>query len=75
MEELANIHRATAIGVDLVLYPMLKRGQYVRIVRGPLSGVTGRVSKRKESFRIVLNVTILNTAVAAELDMGDVELL
>ena len=75
LEELANIHRAAAIGVDLVLYPMLKRGQYVRIVRGPLSGVTGRVSKRKESFRIVLNVTILNTAVAAELDMGDVELL
>lgn len=73
--ELANIHRATSTGADLVLYPLLKRGKQVRIVRGPLTGVTGKVSKRKESFRIVLNVTILNTAVAAELDMGDVEAL
>jgi transcriptional antiterminator RfaH len=73
--ELANIHRATTSGADLVLYPLLKRGKRVRIVRGPLSGVTGKVSKRKEAFRIVLNVTILNTAVAAELDIDDVEAL
>ena len=75
LTELANIHRATSSGTDLVLYPLLKRGKQVRIVRGPLSGVTGKVSKRKESFRIVLNVTILNTAVSAELDMDDVEAL
>jgi hypothetical protein len=73
LEELANIYRATSTGADLILYPLLKRGRFVRIVRGPLTGVTGRVSKRKESFRIVLNVTILNTAVSAELDMDDVE--
>ena len=45
------------------------------MVRGPLSGGQGRISSRKETFRLVLNVSILGTAVAAEVDMDDVELI
>jgi len=75
LEELRQIYLASAGPADLTLYPQLKRGRRIRVVRGPLSGVQGRISSRKETFRLVLNVSILGTAVAAEVDMDDVELI
>lgn len=73
LDELGNIYLASCGEVELSSYPQLKRGQLVEVLRGPLAGVTGRISKRKEGFRLVLNVSILGTAVAAEMDMEDVE--
>ena len=75
LDELLNIYLASCGGADLQLYPQLKRGRVVRVQKGVLAGVVGRISRRKEGFRLVLNVTILGTAVAAELDMDDVELV
>jgi transcriptional antiterminator RfaH len=73
LEELADIYVAIHQGADLALYPQLKRGRRVRVARGPLTGLRGRITERKGGFRLVLNVTILGTAVAAEVDMADVE--
>jgi transcription antitermination factor NusG len=72
LDELRQIHRALASPAELVLYPRLRRGRRVRVLRGPLTGVVGRIAHRKGTFRLVLNVTILGTAVAAELDVEDV---
>ena len=75
LDELRNIYLASHSEVNLILYPQLKRGRYVRVIGGALRGVVGRISTRKENFRVVLNVTILGTAVAAEVEMDHVELL
>lgn len=75
LDELRSIYLASHQDVDLLLYPMLKRGQTVRVVRGPLSGLYGKVSRRKRSFRLVLTVSCLDTAVACELDIDDVEVV
>ena len=75
LEELYNIYLATSGEVEINLYPQLKKGRRVRVIAGPLEGVTGRISIRKESLRLVLNVSILGTAVGAEVDMDQVELL
>ena len=75
LEELYNIYLATSGEVEINLYPQLKKGRRVRVIAGPLEGITGRISIRKESLRLVLNVSILGTAVAAEVDMDQVELL
>jgi transcription antitermination factor NusG len=72
--ELRQIYMAINSAADLVFYPQLKRGKLVRVLRGPLKGVTGMISKRKENFRLVLNLSILGQAVAAEMSMDDVEL-
>lgn len=73
--ELRQIYLACSVFNDLNLYPQLKRGRSIRVIRGPLQGVSGKISLRKETYRIVLNISILGTAVAAEVDMDDVELL
>ena len=75
LHELKSVYLASNQGIDLSLYPMLKRGQTVRVVRGPLTGLYGKVSRRKRSFRLVLSVSCLDTAVACELDMDDVEVV
>ena len=75
LSELQQIYLASCGPGELSLYPQLKRGRNVRVIRGPLQGIRGKISSRKETFRLVLNVTILGTAVAAEVDMDDVELL
>ena len=73
--ELRNIYLASSGDANLTLYPQLRRGRYVRVTSGPLTGVSGRISRRKEGLRLVLNVSILGTAVAAEIDMSEVELV
>ena len=75
LDELHNIYLACQGGADLTLFPQLKRGRQVRVLRGPLAGVHGRISKRKEALRLVLNVSILGAAVATEVEMEDVELV
>lgn len=73
-EELYNVYLASNLGAALTLYPLLKRGRWVRVISGPLAGLSGRISARKdEGFRLVLNVSILGSAVAVEVDMASVE--
>ena len=73
--ELKSIYVASEKGAGMTLYPQLKRGRDVRVVRGPLAGITGKISRRKESFRLVLNVSALGSAVALEVDIDDVEMM
>ena len=75
LEELASVFLASKVGAGLTLYPQLKRGRLVRLLRGSMAGVSGRISRRKDKFRLVLNVTVLGSAVALEVDMNDVELI
>lgn len=75
LREIRAIHTALSNSADLALYPQLKRGKWVRVVRGPLVGAEGMISQRKDNLRLVLNVSILGQAVAAEIAMEDVELL
>ena len=74
LSELQGIEIASGHGTGVVLYPRLQRGQWVRVVSGPLAGVRGRISRRKECYRIVLDMTALQAAAAIEVDMADVEL-
>ena len=74
LAELRNIHIATQHGSGVELYPQLRRGTWVRVVRGPLEGVRGRISQRAKQYRIVLDMTALQSAMAVEVEMQDVEI-
>ena len=75
LDELKSVYVASEKGAGLTLYPQLKRGRNIRVVRGPLRGVTGKISRRKERFRLVLNVSALGSAVSVEVDIDDVEVI
>ena len=46
----------------------------MRVVRGPVAGISGRISRRNENYRIVLELTAMQSSVAVEVEMQDVEI-
>jgi transcription antitermination factor NusG len=58
----------------LMPWPYLQSGQHVRIDRGPLAGVDGIVAKAEDGKpRVVVSVTLLQRAVAAEVERDWIE--
>lgn len=53
-------------------HPFLDCGEQVRVVRGPLEGVTGILVRKRNACRLVLSVQMLTQAVAVEVGAGDV---
>jgi hypothetical protein len=45
----------------------------VRVIRGSLEGVEGILIRKKNQFRLVLSVDMLEKSVAVEIDAFDVE--
>ena len=62
-----------ALRVEPHLY--LNAGTRVRILQGPLAGMTGILVRRKNSYRVVLSVDLIAQSVALEVDAADIERL
>ena len=52
--------------------PLIKEGQMVEVVHGPLKGVVGRVVQKNEKARLVLSVVLIGQGVSVEIDAADV---
>jgi transcriptional antiterminator RfaH len=48
---------------------IVKRGQRVRIVDGPLAGIEGIVQAHKSRYRLILKIDCIQQAVACEIDI------
>lgn len=66
-------------GVDNQLYAepcqYLRVGKRVRVVRGPMVGAEGILSRKKDRYRVVISVDVLMRSVAVEVDATDLELI
>lgn len=69
-DEIENIRRLVEAGPVLPCGPVV--GETVVVRKGPLAGVIGTVQKIKGAFRVVVNVHLLNRAVAAEVDADSI---
>lgn len=56
-------------------HPYLTAGTSVRILHGPLAGMTGILVRKKNSYRVVLSVDLIARSVALEVDAADIERL
>ena len=55
--------------------PYLKVGKRVRVVRGPMAGAEGILSRKKDRYRFVISVDVLMRSVAVEVDASSLELV
>ena len=55
--------------------PYLRVGRRVRVVRGPLAGAEGILSRKKDRYRVVISVDVLMRSVSVEVDAMDLELV
>ena len=53
-------------------HPYLKVGRRVRVLDGPMNGIEGILIRRKDKFRVVINIDLLMRSVAVEVDESDV---
>lgn len=66
--EIASLQTASFSGVPAEPWPYLKVGERLRLDRGPMAGVEGLLVEIRNSYRLVLSVTLLNRSVAVEID-------
>ena len=49
-------------------YPYLTEGREVRVIRGPLAGLSGILIRKKSKHRLVVSIDLLRQSVAVEID-------
>lgn len=54
-------------------YPELQKGTEITVKNGPLKGVIGILVEKKTSYRLVVNLDIINSSVSTEIDVADIE--
>ncbi len=59
---------------EVIVMPELVAGVAVVVRSGPLRGIRGVVERRKNATMVAINVEMLGQSIAAELDVGELEL-
>lgn len=74
LQELEQIKMALSVDSTLGAVAAIKRGKRVRIIGGPFMGIEGVVHTLKGTNKVILNVEMINQAVAVEVDREYIEL-
>lgn len=70
--EIEAIQRTATGNLRVEPHPFLKCGDPVRVVTGPLQGVTGILTRKKNLCRLILSVDMLAQSIAVEINASDV---
>jgi transcription antitermination factor NusG len=60
-------------GLPFSPWPFIRVGERVRVRAGPLAGTEGILVREKSAYRVVINVDLLNRAVAVEVERDLIE--
>ena len=71
--EIESIRQLLLSGKQCYPYPFVQEGAWIRVRRGPLTGVEGRLVQIKSQTRLILSINLLSRSVATEVDARDVE--
>ena len=71
--EIESLRRTLASGLPCDKWDALVPGALVKVKRGPLAGVQGRLVRIKNSFRLVVSISVFSQAISTELGLHDVE--
>jgi transcription antitermination factor NusG len=71
--EVESVREALARRVAFEPHPRLGPGQEVRVVGGPLRGLSGILLRKERKYRLVLAVRAMGQGISAEVDASDVE--
>jgi transcription antitermination factor NusG len=71
--EIEAVRRTLGSGVPCDRCETLAPGTLVKVMRGPLAGVEGRLLRMKNSLRLVISISVFSQAISAEVGLNDVE--
>jgi transcription antitermination factor NusG len=73
--QIQAVRRFLEANIALDPYPYIQVGQRVEIIAGPLKGIQGILVQKKNRFRFVLKVDLIQQAVSMEVDASDIRAL
>ena len=74
-EEIEAVQKVLSIGASFSLSPVLEEGDRVRVVRGALSGVEGRLAPTHSASRLVISIDMIHQSISVNVSRTDVELI
>jgi len=75
IDELLQIEQALRTGVNLTPHKYIKKGQYCRVIGGPLADLHGIVVKTRGTARLLLQIDMLGQATSVEIDTDMIEVI
>jgi transcription antitermination factor NusG len=72
-DEEISILRIATENLKAEPHPYLNNGDAVRIVAGPLAGMTGILTRRKQEYRVVLSIEAIMRSIVVEVSEFDIE--
>jgi len=72
-DEEISVLRAVTESLKAEPHPYLSNGDAVRIVAGPLAGMTGILTRRKQEYRVVLSIEAIMRSIVVEVSEFDIE--
>lgn len=73
LAELSRIERAISAGAPLIPHKYIEKGQWCRVIAGPLLGLEGIVVQNRGNTRLVLQIDLLGQAASVEIDIDMIE--
>jgi len=71
--EIGMVRRVVEAPVNVLPHSFLDRGDQVRVLRGPLTGLTGILMRVKNQCRVIISLELLHKSAAIEIDLTDLE--
>lgn len=71
-EEIEAIQMVLNSGAAVEPWPFVREGQRVRIKNGSMEGLEGILLKKKDDFRMIISVSMLQRSVAVEIDRASI---
>ena len=72
--DIEMLQRQMAQNSGLQPHPFLTVGKRVRVHSGSMAGVEGILVRKKDKFRVVVSIELIQRSVAMEIDQADIEL-
>jgi transcription antitermination factor NusG len=70
--EIQQLQAWLSLPLNIEPNPYLRIGQLVRVCRGPLTDVEGILIRKKNGFRLVVSIDLIQRSVALEIDAADI---
>ena len=72
-EEIQALRLMVESGSDFDVYPHLKEGSRVRVIRGPLTGAEGTIERKNDQYQFLVNIELLQRSIGVKIYADDIE--
>jgi len=74
-QQIEDIRTVLARRAECTVLPLLEEGDRVRVVRGPLAGIEGRLLQSNSMSRLLISIEMIHKTLAVRILRQDVELI